>query len=195
MRGKGALHSGVLQCPTINKLYIEDKTCSPFLVYLSNLRSFHVLSQYIILSTFHLILTAFKRINLRESESRWSRFNTKSRGWRYFPSRYATLPQRPTNTTIQLEKSLGTRPVLAGTVEEIRAGYSDLLAMLAPQMPKPSDAVSTKDGEVDGVKYRVYTPVEAAKSGPLPVGVYTHGGGLVVGDLDGEDICTRTSPA
>jgi hypothetical protein len=83
--------------------------------------------------------------------------------------------------------------VFQGTVEEIRAGYNGLLAMLAPQIPKPSDAVSTKDGEVDGIKYRVYTPIEASKSGPLPVGVYTHGGGLVLGDLDGEDICMKIS--
>ena len=89
---------------------------------------------------------------------------------------------------LQLEKSLGgVRPVLKGTVEEVKKGYDDLIAMLLPQMPKPSDAVSAKDGEVDGVKYRVYNPVEASKGGPLPVGVYTHGGGMMVGDLNGED--------
>lgn len=65
--------------------------------------------------------------------------------------------------------------------------------MLAPQMPKPSDAVSTKDGEVDGIKYRVWTPVEASKSGPLPISVYTHGGGMRVENLGGEDICMKIS--
>ena len=76
--------------------------------------------------------------------------------------------------------------MLKGTTEEIRKGYDDLLAMLAPQLPKLSDAVSAKDG---GIKYHVYTPVEASKSRPLPVGVYTHGGGLMLGDLNSEDIC------
>lgn len=51
--------------------------------------------------------------------------------------------------------------------------------------------MSTKDGEVDGIKYRFYSPVEALKSRPLPVGVYTHGGDLVVGNLDVEDNCEK----
>jgi versiconal hemiacetal acetate esterase len=87
----------------------------------------------------------------------------------------------------------GVRPVLKGTIEEIRKSYDDLLAMIAPQMPKLSDAVSTKDGEVDGIKYRVCTPVEASKSGALPIDVYTHGGGMIVGNLGGEDICMKIS--
>lgn len=82
--------------------------------------------------------------------------------------------------------------MLKGTVEEIRKAFDDLTAMLLPQIPKPSEAVSTKDSEVDGIKYRVYTPVEASKSGPLPVGVYMHGGGLIVGNLDGEGLGKRT---
>ena len=66
-----------------------------------------------------------------------------------------------------------------------------MLAILTPRFLKPSDAVSTKDGEADGIKYRVYSPVKASKSEPLPVGVYAHGGGLVVGNLDAEDICEK----
>ena len=58
-------------------------------------------------------------------------------------------------------------------------------------MPPPSPNVDTKDGEVDGVKYRVYTPKEASGKGPLPVGVYTHGGGWLLGDLNGEDALCR----
>lgn len=63
--------------------------------------------------------------------------------------------------------------------------------MLAPLYPPPTDAVSAKDGDVDGIGYRVYTPVEAAKGGALPVGLYTHGGGFVVGNLDAEDVLCR----
>ncbi len=85
----------------------------------------------------------------------------------------------------------GTRPCLKGSIEEIKQQFNDLVAMLAPSMPPKSPAVEAKDGEVDGVKYRVYTPVDAAKSGPLPVGVYTHGGGMACGDLESEDILCR----
>jgi len=93
---------------------------------------------------------------------------------------------------LELEKSMGgARPCLKGSIEEIKQQYDDLVAMLAPSMPAPSPAVEAKDGEVDGVKYRVYTPVDAVKSGPLPVGVYTHGGGMACGNLDSEDILCR----
>ena len=63
--------------------------------------------------------------------------------------------------------------------------------MLASQLPPPNDAVDTEDGDVDGIKYRVYIPKEAAKSGPLPVGVYTHGGGWMVGNIDQDDLLCR----
>ena len=66
-----------------------------------------------------------------------------------------------------------------------------LIEMLIPLLPKPSDAVESKDGEVDGVKYRLYTPTEAAKSGPLPVGIWTHGGGWMIGDLNTDDLLCR----
>ena len=82
--------------------------------------------------------------------------------------------------------------MLKGTVAELRQGFDDLVAMVTPQMPKPSDAVSTTDGDVEGIKYRIYTPVEASKKddgGLLPVGVYTHGGGFVMGNLESEDFC------
>jgi hypothetical protein len=63
--------------------------------------------------------------------------------------------------------------------------------MLASLYPPPTAAVSSVDGDVDGIGYRIYTPVEAAKSGPLPVGLYTHGGGFVLGDLNAEDVLCR----
>lgn len=71
--------------------------------------------------------------------------------------------------------------MLAGTPQEIRGQTDQLVAMLIPQLPPPSDAVESKDGEVDGIKYRLYTPKEASKQGPLPVAIWTHGGGWMVG--------------
>lgn len=65
---------------------------------------------------------------------------------------------------------------LGGTPDEIKAMVAGLAAQLSAQAPPPSDAVTAEDGTVDGVKYRVYRPKSA--TGPLPVGVWTHGGGL-----------------
>jgi versiconal hemiacetal acetate esterase len=92
---------------------------------------------------------------------------------------------------LELEKSLGGRTALEGTPEEVKAQYAGMIEMLAPLAPPPTPAVESKDGDVDGVGYRIYTPVEAAKSGPLPVGLFTHSGGFMLGDLDGEDPVCR----
>lgn len=52
--------------------------------------------------------------------------------------------------------------------------------------PPPDPAVKTEDKTIDnGLKVRVYTPEGYA--GGRPVGVYFHGGGWAMGDLDGDD--------
>ena len=86
---------------------------------------------------------------------------------------------------------MGGRTVIHGTPEVIKAQYEGLVAFLIPQLPPPSDAVDAQEGEVDGIKYRLYTPKEAAKGGPLPVGVWTHGGGFMTGDLNSDDLLCR----
>jgi versiconal hemiacetal acetate esterase len=68
--------------------------------------------------------------------------------------------------------------------------YNGLVAALTAQLPPPDPSVSTKDGSVDGIKYRVYTP-EAGQKSSLSMGIYTHGGGLIAGDLDSEDRLCR----
>lgn len=89
-----------------------------------------------------------------------------------------------------MEEQLGGRSAIKGTAEEMQAQFDGLIAMLLPQLPPPSPNVEAKDGEVDGIKYRIYTPKEAAAKGALPVGMYFHGGGWVLGNLDAEDpIC------
>ena len=63
--------------------------------------------------------------------------------------------------------------------------------MLAPQYPPPSDAVNTRDVDIGGgVHARIYTPAVSSEE-PLPVGVYAHGGGFVIGSLDMEDAFCR----
>jgi versiconal hemiacetal acetate esterase len=52
--------------------------------------------------------------------------------------------------------------------------------------PPPDPAVKTEDRTIeDGLKIRIYTP-EGYKGGK-PVGVYFHGGGWAMGDIDGDD--------
>jgi len=92
---------------------------------------------------------------------------------------------------LELEKNIGGRVVMHGTPDELKAQYDQLVAMLMPQLPPPSDAVESKDGETEGIKYRLYTPKEAAKSGPLPVAIWTHGGGFMTGDLNSDDLLCR----
>lgn len=57
--------------------------------------------------------------------------------------------------------------------------------------PAPDPAVKTEDKTIDGgLKVRVYTPEGYA--GGKPVGVYYHGGGWAMGDIDGDDAFCRS---
>jgi len=78
---------------------------------------------------------------------------------------------------------------LRGTPEEIKAMSNGLAEMLGKQAPPPSEALSAEDGEVDGIKYRVYRPKGVTQ--PLPVGIWTHGGGWMTGDLNSDDALCR----
>ncbi len=80
---------------------------------------------------------------------------------------------------------------LKGTVEEIHARFHELVSFLAPQYSPPSDAVSVKDGETNGTRYRIYSPKNTPTKLLLPVGVYLHGGGFILGNLDIEDNLCR----
>ena len=63
--------------------------------------------------------------------------------------------------------------------------FNGLGAMIAAQSPPPDASVNTRDETADGVPVRIYSPQGA--TGELPVGVYYHGGGYVLGNLDSED--------
>jgi len=91
---------------------------------------------------------------------------------------------------LELEKGLGFRPCLKGTVEEIQQTFDAMMASLADQLPPPSDAVTARDEKAEGVPVRIYTPKNASEK--LPIAMYTHGGGWVLGSLDTEDLLCRT---
>ncbi|RJE27049.1 alpha/beta hydrolase fold protein [Aspergillus sclerotialis] len=92
---------------------------------------------------------------------------------------------------LKLEQKLGGRSVLQGSPEEIRVQYNSITSLAATTQPPASPNVIVKDQEVEGIKCRVYTPLGSNGQGPLPVGVYTHGGGFVCGDLNSEDPLCR----
>ncbi|KAF4949021.1 hypothetical protein FGADI_9306 [Fusarium gaditjirri] len=89
---------------------------------------------------------------------------------------------------LKFEESLGgVRPVLKGSEEEMRAQFGGLGSLLASQAPPfPENELKVSDGEVGGVAYRTYTPL-GSEAKKLPIGVFYHSGGFVVGSLDSED--------
>ncbi len=58
--------------------------------------------------------------------------------------------------------------------------------MLAAQAPPLDTSVETRDETADGVPVRIYTPPGVAGK-KLPLVVYIHGGGYLLGNLDTED--------
>ena len=58
-------------------------------------------------------------------------------------------------------------------------------------MPKPSENVTSRDGDVDGVKYRVYNA--KGTSDKAPIFIWTHGGGYMTGDLNSDDVLCRVA--
>lgn len=87
------------------------------------------------------------------------------------------------------EEASGGRAILKGSPETIKGMYDQLVQALIPMMPAPNENVDVVEGEVDGIKYRTYTPKEG--DGPFPIGVWTHGGGWMTGDLNSDELLCR----
>lgn len=84
------------------------------------------------------------------------------------------------------EAASGGRAVLHGSTEEIRGMFDGLVQAILPMMPPFTENVEVKEGDVDGIKYRTYTP--KGVTGPLPTAIWTHGGGYMVGNLDSDHL-------
>ncbi|CZS89361.1 related to Putative sterigmatocystin biosynthesis lipase/esterase STCI [Rhynchosporium agropyri] len=91
---------------------------------------------------------------------------------------------------LDYEKVLGSRPLLSGSPQDIIDQFNGLGAALAAQAPPPDTSVITENTNADGVPVRIYTPPSATGK-KLPVGVYYHGGGWLVGSIDAEDAWCR----
>lgn len=91
----------------------------------------------------------------------------------------------------QYEKILGQRPILGESAESIIEAFNALGASLAAQAPPPDTSILVRDDVADGVPVRIYTPPVTGGTTSLPIGVYYHGGGYLVGSLDSEDAWCR----
>jgi len=96
---------------------------------------------------------------------------------------------------IELGRATGRqKPVHQMTVAEARAAFgatSQAWETMPADLSSVSDQrVPTRDG--DTILARLYLPPPAAGEGPLPVLLYLHGGGYVLGDLDSHDGLCRS---
>jgi acetyl esterase len=85
--------------------------------------------------------------------------------------------------------AMGAPPINKLSVSEARQASNEMAAMQgAPEaVAKAEDR--TLPGPAGNIPVRIYTP---AGKGPLPVFVYFHGGGWVIGDIESSDALCRT---
>ncbi|KAK6381504.1 hypothetical protein LTS17_004562 [Exophiala oligosperma] len=96
---------------------------------------------------------------------------------------------------LEAEKRYGGRVTLPReSVEESRARFHAMFALIEKNLPPPSPAVKAQDVVIaPGQRVRIFTPVEAAKesTNALPVGFYPHCGGWYAGSVEMEDFLAR----
>lgn len=84
-------------------------------------------------------------------------------------------------------------PLLHGPVENIYTGYNKMIETIVRkfEIPPTDTSVQTEDVQVSGnYKVRIYHPPGATGNDSL--GIYLHGGGWTLCDLDSEDAICRT---
>jgi len=87
---------------------------------------------------------------------------------------------------LEYENVLGQRPLLGGSTQGMIEQFNGLVTALIAQGPPPDTSIQTRDEMADSVPVRIYIP-PGAKEKKLPVGVFYHGGGYLLGNLDSED--------
>ncbi len=89
---------------------------------------------------------------------------------------------------LQLMVERGIPPVHVLTPDEARRAYLERRFFTQPDAPTVS---LSRDLSLGGVPCRLVRPAGAAQDAPLPVLVYLHGGGWVIGDRDTHDVLCR----
>ncbi|KAF5247228.1 hypothetical protein FANTH_6485 [Fusarium anthophilum] len=88
---------------------------------------------------------------------------------------------------LEVEKELGGRLVLGGTMENYRAGGEAIGKYIRAHLPPPrDDGLEVADEKInENVTVRIYKPKDSKEA--LPVGVFCHGGGFSDGSINMED--------
>ena len=90
---------------------------------------------------------------------------------------------------------MGQTPLEEKTPEQARAFYSDSRGALCPDLP---DMGLIEDLKIPGphgdIPARYYRPIGSTDDQALPLCIFYHGGGWVIGDLETHDyVCRRTA--
>jgi acetyl esterase len=97
-----------------------------------------------------------------------------------------------TQAVLDLIRLAGRPPFETITPDEARQAYSASRKLL---QPPPEEVAESRDTTVPGplgpIGVRLYRPAGTAASDVLPVLIYYHGGGWLLGDLDSHDVACR----
>ncbi|MGJ7545407.1 alpha/beta hydrolase [Variovorax sp. LT1R16] len=89
---------------------------------------------------------------------------------------------------LDLMKERGVPPTHTLSPAEARAAYRERRGFTQPDAP---DVAEVRDLQAEGIPLRLYRPLGSAADAALPVLVYFHGGGWVIGDLETHDVLCR----
>ena len=103
------------------------------------------------------------------------------------------MPYDPdTQLVLDMIRVAGRPPFESLSPAEAREAYANSRKLLQPQ---PQDVAESRDTVVPGphgdIPVRLYRPAGTEASAVLPVLIYYHGGGWLLGDLDSHDVVCR----
>ncbi|MES3012268.1 MAG: alpha/beta hydrolase [Pseudomonadota bacterium] len=97
-----------------------------------------------------------------------------------------------TRALLDLIEARQIPPTHTLSVADARAYYRDRRSVT---QPAPADVAQVRELQANGphgsIPVRLYRPLGSAETAPLPVLIYYHGGGWVIGDLDTHDSLCR----
>ena len=92
----------------------------------------------------------------------------------------------------ELAEAGGTPYEDMSSAEEARATYRDVVKARRGDGPRRGSTCSVEEFQIDGRWYRLYRPLtRSVFEGPMPLVVFMHGGGWVIGDLETHDEFAR----